>query len=283
MKTDIYQSITDTIVAAIEQDVGDPIMPWHRGGADGVPVNIQTKHYYQGINILNLWVTSQIKHYTTNIWGTYRQWMESGAQVRKGEKSSIIVFYKQWTAGEGDEEKQMRVLRYSAGFNADQVDGYESSALNGDPVDRDKLADEYVANTGASITIGGPSAYYDIGNDAIHMPDEERFFATKTSSRTESYYNVLLHELTHWSGAKHRLDRDMGKRFGDAGYSMEELVAELGSAFQCSHLGITPEPRLDHAQYIAHWLKVLKSDKKAIFTASARAQEAVIFLGGQHG
>lgn len=282
MKTDIYQSITDTIIKAIEKDVGKPTLPWHRGSANGIPVNILTNNEYQGINILNLWVMSMAKHYSSNIWGTFRQWREADAQVRKGEKASPIIFYKQLAVeGEG-KEKQIRVLRYFFGFNADQVDGYENPDLVGDPIDRIKHADEYVTATGANVIVGGARAYYSHGEDSIHMPDEERFFDTRTSSRTEGFYSTLLHELTHWSGASKRLARDMGKRFGDDQYAMEELVAELGATFQCSHLGIEPEPRLDHAEYIANWLTVLKKDKKAIFTASAKAQEAVTFLGGHH-
>ena len=135
-----------------------------------------------------------------------------------------------------------------------------------------------VSATGAEVVNGGVSACYRPDTDTIHMPDEERFFDTKHSTRTESYYSTLFHELTHWTGIEKRCNRDMGKRFGDEAYAMEELVAELGAAFQCAKLGITPEPRLDHAQYIKNWLQVLKDDKKAIFTAAARAQDAVNFL-----
>lgn len=281
MKVDIYQSITDNIIEAIEAGVGSLIMPWHRGCAGGVPFNIQTENEYQGINILNLWLTAQNKHFTTNTWGTYRQWMEKDCQVRKGEKSSIIVFYKKLVIKKNEEERIVPMIRYSSGFNADQVDGYEHPE-SGDPIDRNKVADEYITATGADIIYGGASAYFSPSEDMIHMPIEERFIETSTSTRTEGFYNVLFHELTHWSGVKKRLNRDMTGRFKSESYAMEELVAELGSAFQCATLGIEPEPREDHAQYIANWLKVLKNDKKAIFTASAKAQEAVMFLGGGH-
>ena len=197
------------------------------------------------------------KHYSSNVWGTFRQWRDSDAQVRKGEKASPIIFYKQLTVEEDGQEKKIRVLRHFFGFNADQVDGYENPALEGDPINHIKKADEYVVNTGADIIIGGPNAYYSPKDDSIHMPDEQRFFDTKTSTRTESFYSTLLHELTHWSGVSKRLARDMEKRFDDDHYAMEELVAELGAAFQCSHLSIEPEPRLDHAEYIANWLAVL--------------------------
>ena len=97
----------------------------------------------------------------------------------------------------------------------------------------------------------------------------------------ESYYATLAHEMTHWTRHESRLNRDLGrKRFADAGYAMEELVAEIGAAFLCADLGITPETRDDHAAYIASWLKVLKDDKRAIFTAASHAQKAADYLHG---
>ena len=90
--------------------------------------------------------------------------------------------------------------------------------------------------------------------------------------------NTDVHELTHWTGPKHRLDREFGKRFGDAAYAAEELVAEIGSAFLCAELGITQDTRADHAQYLAQWLKLLKDDPRAIFTAAAKASQAVVYL-----
>ena len=110
------------------------------------------------------------------------------------------------------------------------------------------------------------------------MPERERFLGTDTSTPTEAYYGTLLHELTHWTGHKKRCEREFGKRFGDEAYAMEELVAELGSAFLCADIGISPQPRPDHAAYVDHWLKVLKADKKAIFTAASQASKAADFL-----
>jgi antirestriction protein ArdC len=283
MKFDIYQSVTNKIIEAIEAGAGDLVMPWHRGGAGGIPVNALTHNEYQGINILNLWLTSQAKHYSSNEWCTFKQWRDKGCKVRKGEKASHIVFFKKMVVKKNDEERVIPLIRYSHGFNADQVDDYERPDLEGDPLDRIDSVEEYVTNIGAEIIVGGVSAYFAPSDDTIHMPDGERFLDTESGDRLGHYYSALLHELTHWSGAKKRLNRDMGGRFGNESYAMEELVAELGSAFQCAKLGIDSEPRIDHAQYLANWLKVLKNDKKAIFTASAKAQEAVTFLGGDHG
>jgi len=114
------------------------------------------------------------------------------------------------------------------------------------------------------------------------MPDRELFVATSTSHATENYYATLLHELTHWSGHASRLKRDLINRFGDDAYAMEELVAELGAAFLCADLCITNTPRLDHAAYVSSWLKVLRDDTRAIFTAAAKASAAVDYLTGLH-
>lgn len=272
---DVYASVTNRILEAMERDLDNPIMPWHR--STGLPNNVESGNPYQGVNILNLWVDSQLKGYGSNVWGTYRQWQGKEAQVRKGEKSSLIVFYKSLTKENDDgEEETFRILKWSYVFNADQVDGYEE--VKGEPIDRLEHAEEYVTKSGANIIHGGSRACYIPSKDEIHMPDEARFFGTDTSTRVEAYYATLFHELTHWTGP--RVGRDLKGRFGDESYAMEELIAELGAAFQCAILGITPEPRLDHAQYIKNWHKVLKEDKKAIFTASARAQEAVTFLQG---
>jgi antirestriction protein ArdC len=103
----------------------------------------------------------------------------------------------------------------------------------------------------------------------------------ETFRDAESYYATLAHECTHWTKHETRLNRDFGrKRWGDEGYAAEELVAELGSAFLCADLGLTPEPRADHASYIENWLRVLRNDKRAIFTAAGHAERAAAFLHG---
>lgn len=114
--------------------------------------------------------------------------------------------------------------------------------------------------------------------ERLRKEQERRFTGSETMTRSESYYGTLVHELVHWSGAKHRLARDMGKRFGDDAYAAEELVAEIGAAFLCAELGITQDVRPDHAQYLANWLKMLKADSRAIFAAAARSSEAAAYL-----
>jgi antirestriction protein ArdC len=164
-------------------------------------------------------------------------------------------------------------------FNADQIEGWrapEERRLG--LVGAIETAEQFVANTKAEIRHGGDRAFYRQKDDFIQVPDMDLFTGTPTSSPTESYYAVLLHELTHWTGHKRRLDRDLTGRFGDESYAMEELVAELGAAFLCADLGISNGPRDDHAAYVANWLKVLKNDKKAIFTAASKAGQAADYL-----
>ena len=140
-----------------------------------------------------------------------------------------------------------------------------------------EAAEAFVAATGANIVHGGSRACYVPRTDNIHMPPRDMFFGTATSSAAEAYASTKLHELTHWTSAETRCNRQLGKRFGDDAYAMEELVAELGAAFLCADLGITDTPRADHAQYLDNWLRVLKADKKAIFTAASKASQAPAF------
>ena len=285
---DTHQEITDHIIEAIEAGAGQFEMPWHRSGG-GMPVNAKTGNLYNGVNVLSLWVAGDRRGYGSDKWATYRQWQELDANVRHKEKGSPIVFYKETTrdvvdpvTGNASEEPSY-FARTSRVFNADQVEGY--TAPDGDTPTRNLVkiienADSFVANTGADIHNGGERAYYRRSSDHIQMPERERFTGTPTSTPTESYYAVLLHELTHWTGHPKRLDRDFAGRFSGQGRAMEELVAELGSAFLCADLGVSNSPRPDHAAYVANWLEVLNDDKKAIFTASARARDAVGYLSG---
>jgi antirestriction protein ArdC len=164
-------------------------------------------------------------------------------------------------------------------FNAEQIDGLPARfhATATAPVQSDAARsarlDAFFAATGADVRYGGHRAFYAIDEDRIQMPP----FATFRSP--DAFYGTLAHECVHWAGHSSRLNRDLGrKQWGDAGYAMEELVAEIGSAFVCAELGLIPDIRADHAPYIADWLRVLADDKKAIFTAAGHAQKAVDFL-----
>ena len=180
-------------------------------------------------------------------------------------------------AGE-EVDQEIPFLKEYTVFNVEQVEGlpdrfYQTHQPPNTTIERIAHADQFFRNTQAEIQEGGNQAFYSISKDFIRMPKLETF------RDAESHAATLAHELTHWTRHGSRLDRDLGrKRFGDAGYAMEELVAELGSAFLCADLSLTPEDRDDHAAYIESWLKVLKEDKRAVFSAASHASKAVEFL-----
>ena len=253
------------------------------------PVNIASKNAYRGVNILTLWATADEKGYSSGTWGTYKQWAEAGAQVRKGEKSAYIVFYKEITVAATTEQRRGRHpafrprdarLRRRAGRWL--RGSRHRDARNRHPADRagrgfcrrDRMR---LSPTAAAAPSIAPRP------TASNFPRARPSSASPTSTPAEAYYSTLLHELTHWTGHETRCNRQLGKRFGDDAYAMEELVAELGAAFLCADLGITDAPRADHAQYLDHWLTVMKADKKAIFTAASKASEAVTFLASLQG
>ncbi len=304
-KLDVHEAITTKIVAAIEAGAGEFQMPWHRPGvAFTIPRNAVTEKQYRGSNILSLWIDADEKKFEHQVWATFKQWQEICAQVRKGEKGSLIVKYGEWVPkdarsesssdakpdnfGKDDEDGGKRLFAKAAYvFNAQQVDGYDIAPAVPRPDLTERLdhVDAFIAATGAEFRDGGQRAFYrhrDLnGNgDFIQMPDRSLFTGTTTSTPTESFESTRLHELSHWTGAKHRLDREFGERFGDNKYAFEELIAELSAAYLCAGLEITNTPRADHAQYIANWLQVLKGDTKAIFTAASMATRAVDYLYG---
>jgi len=284
-KPSVYESVTAHIVAAVEKGVKTGVMPWHGGVVPPVmPLNALTDMPYHGINVVSLWATAALNLYLCGYWASYDQWRKLGAQVRKGERGSIIIFYKKLDGDEepeaGEIEVPRIVIRHSHVFNFAQVDGWEMppSAMSPSRVASNEEIDAFVASTKAEVRHGGYRAYYHRQGDYIALPAPDAFRGTPTSSPTEAYYAVLLHELTHWTGAPHRLDRVKGKGYGDSDYAFEELVAELGAAFMCSAFRLVNEPREDHAQYIGHWLGLLNRDSRAVFAAASLAQQAVEYL-----
>lgn len=284
-RQDVYSRVTDKIIADLEQGVRPWMKPWnaeHAAGRITKPLR-HNGQAYNGINILMLWSAAVTEGYSAPIWMTFRQAKELGASVRKGEKGELVVYANTITRTEenSDGEEVEHAIPFMKGynvFNVEQIDGlpshyYQLAEPVLDPVERIDHAESFFAATKADIRHGGNQAYYAIGSDRIQLPPFESF------RDAESYYATLAHETTHWTRHPSRLDRDFGrKRWGDEGYAQEELVAELGSAFLCADLGITPEVRDDHAAYIDSWLQVLKQDKRAIFTAAAHAQRAVDFV-----
>ncbi len=284
-RRDLHAEITGKIIAAIEADPGRPQMPWRRSGTPlWLPENALSKKLYNGVNVVSLWASAELRGLTCPIWATYRQWAELGAQVRKGSKAELVIFYKEYETepepDNADDDGKRRVARASFVFNAADVDGFipPSAPERVGPIERITAADRFIAATSARIEHGGERAFYRPSTDHIQMPDEGLFCGTDTMTRSESYFAVLLHELTHWTAPEKRCARDLSKRFDKAEVAAEELVAEIGAAFLCAELGVTQDVRADHAQYVANWLQLLKSDPKAIFTAAAKASQAVAYL-----
>jgi len=282
-KRDVYASVTAQIINAIEQGAGSWKMPWHTSGRfASSPINVTSKKPYRGINTLCLWAAAESKGYESGEWGTYKQWQERGAQVRKGEKATLVVFWK--FANDADDTddaddstpasgSRLVFTRGYSVFNGAQVDGYAPKAETESTLnERIEWADAFFKGVGATVRHGGNQAYYSSLSDHIQMPPFQAFL------ESVSYYSTLAHEHTHWTANVSRCDRQLAKRFGDNAYAAEELIAELGAAFTCAHLGLSTEPRADHAAYIQSWLKVLKADKRAIFTAASKAQQATDWM-----
>ncbi|AVX05962.1 uncharacterized protein MXMO3_03459 (plasmid) [Maritalea myrionectae] len=290
-KSEIYNDITNAIVAHLESiNLDDYEAPFGSLCEFGLPHNPTTESNYSGVNIVNLWVSQFSKGYSSARWATFNQWKKLGGKVRKGEKSTPIIFYKtrliKDTNEQGEEdEKSIPMLKMHRVFNLDQIEGIELESQSAKEltnlVDRIALADEFCKNTGAKIIENGRKAFYQPSTDSITMPAPELFNDTKTATATENFYSVLFHELTHWSGGKSRLNRDLkGLKQNKSAYAFEELIAELGAAFLCPKFNIGQFARKDHAQYIASWLKVMKDDPKFVFKASAAANNAVAYLEG---
>jgi antirestriction protein ArdC len=287
-RPDVYSRITDRIVADLEQGVRPWMRPWNAEHASG-RITRPLRHNgipYKGINVVMLWSASVAKGYSAPLWLTFKQALELGGAVRKGEHGELVVYAdrirRTETDAKGEEvEKEIPFLKGYTVFNAEQIDGLPAQyyALAEAPAlplpTRVKAADRFFSATGADIRFGGTRAYYAPHPDYIQMPPFETF------RDAESYAATLAHETVHWTKHDSRLARDFGRqRHGDEGYAREELVAELGSAFLCADLGITPEVRPDHAAYIASWLTVLKGDKRFIFSAASHAQRAADYLHG---
>jgi antirestriction protein ArdC len=288
---DIYSRVTDKIIADLEQGVRPWMKPWnaeHAAGritrplrCNGIP--------YKGINVVMLWAASVEKGYSCPIWLTFKQALELGGCVRKGEKGELVVYADRIVRAETNDkgegvERQIPFLKGYTVFNAEQCENLppKYSAVSVPavlrPLQRIAAADRFFTNTGAIIRHGGTRAYYAEGADFVQMPPFETF------RDAESHAATVAHELTHWTKHDTRLARDFGRsRWGDEGYAREELVAELGSAFLCADLAITPKVRPDHAAYIASWLKVLKDDRRFIFTAASHAQRAADYLHSLQG
>lgn len=310
-KVDAYDSVTNTIVEALENaKSGKWKCPWDM--SKGMPMNGLTSRHYNGVNILMLAITAMKEGYSSNRWFTYKQASEFGSKfdpigqakdggdihphIRKGEKSTIIVFWQflptykdakgnvvrkpskaDIASGKVKKKGTVPLLKTYNVFNMDQMQG--PFLKDGQPMEAEKETktrledvDAFIAATGATIQHGGHVACYVPSLDIVRLPELEAF-------HTPGYYSTAFHELGHWTGAESRLGRTFGKRFGDDEYAVEELVAELTAAFLCADFQL--ESSLQHVEYIDHWIKVLKGDKYSIFTAAREAGLAAKMLHGE--
>lgn len=284
-RRDLHQQVTDTIIKQLEAGT----VPWHRpwkGDYDpllSIPKNFSTGNKYRGINIILLWCSAINQQFQSPEWGSFKQWQSKKEMISKGEKGSLIVYYDTFEKEVDGDIKKIPFLKSSVVFNRCQLQNYVPETPEPPAVENlfDKLTDveDFIRNTGAVVIHqANGNAFYRPLEDKIYMPQPEQFITTDTCSAKEGYYSTLLHELTHWSGAENRLNRQKGKKFGDENYATEELVAELGAAFLCAELDITAADKPDHAAYIEHWLNVLKNDKHIILTVASEASKAVDYL-----
>ena len=271
----IYENVTRAIIEEMERGAVPWVRPWktdrHNVGSV-MPGNAITGRSYSGINIPILWASAGSNGFPSHAWLTFKQAQDHGAQVRKGERGTHVVFTKPIVfKGEDDEIEKRSMLREYTVFNVTQVEGlmFEQRPLPPAP-ERIAAADAFIAATDATLRHGGDRACFIPALDLINLPPASSF------KSTESYYSTALHELGHWSGHKPRLDRNLSGRFGTRAYAAEELVAEFTAAFLCAHLGITGELR--HAGYLADWLDLLRHDDRAIFTAASKASQAADYL-----
>lgn len=282
MKGNIAEEITNRILEDLGKGVTPWEKPWKQGRGLPLPVNASTGKHYRGINVFVLWDQAQGKGYSSPSWVTFNQANALKGHVRKGEKGTGVVFYKRLSRTKSLnledevllEEQSFWVLRTYTVFNLDQVDGLDHLKAKPETIEPFAAIEEaegLLVDSGAEIHHAGiDKAFYDRLGDFITLPLRESF------KSPEAYYGTALHELTHWTGHKDRLDREFGKRFGDQAYAFEELVAEMGAAFLCVSCGIPYDTQ--HASYIGDWMKILKDHKRAIFTAAAKAQAAMDFV-----
>lgn len=284
-RLDVHDQVTTTIIDQLEKGV----IPWQKPFRDNsftpfnIPVNFTTGNRYRGINIVLLWSSAIKNSYSTDEWASFKQWQSKNERIRKGEKGNLVVYYDTFEKEVDGETKKIPFLKSSYVFNRCQLEGFEPPKPPehleifefGEKID---AIEDFVANTQAIVEFHDGGACYIPSQDKIMIPNLENFTSTATCTATEGLYSTLMHELTHWSGAEHRLNRITGKRFGDQNYATEELVAEFGAAFLCAGFGLATVEKGDHAGYIDNWLKILREDNRAIFRAASEASKAVDYL-----
>jgi antirestriction protein ArdC len=285
MQKDLYQEVTDQIISML----GTGVVPWRspilgRGSA-GHPKNLQTGKTYRGVNVFLLAFKAWTSGYGSSYWLTFKQAMQHGGTVKKGEKSALVVFWKQYDIKDKDtgEEKKVPVLRYYNVFNAEQCDGIKVPdgipfvPTDFKPIDTaEAIVKAY--EEAPMIEHGGAQAFYRPSTDTVRMPPPERF------ASCEEYYSTLFHELAHSTGHSKRIDRALDSQlmpFGTTDYGKEELVAEMAAAFLSGRAGIRPVVIKNQAAYLQGWLKSLKSDKRLVIAAAGAGQKAADWICGE--
>jgi antirestriction protein ArdC len=279
----IYARVTNRIIAELEQGTIPWARPWGSAtGSASLPCNARTARPYSGVNILLLWGAVMERGFAFQSWLTFRQALDAGGSVRKGEKGTQIVYADRFTperergrvADAGDEPRSIPFLKVFTVFNIVQCEGLPDHFFqNAEPSPEPLViagAEALIDASNADVRIGGNEAYYSPAGDYVRVPPQCAF------AEPIDYYRTALHELGHWTGHESRLGRDQTGRFGSPAYAREELVAELSAAFLCARLSI--EPTVRHAAYVQSWLNVLRSDERAIFKAASLASRAADHL-----
>jgi antirestriction protein ArdC len=282
MKRDLYADVSARIVAELETGAAPWVKPWSATPGQNTPCNAASNRPYSGCNVILLWL-ARSAGYRTPRFLTFKQALELGGNVRKGEHGTKVYFVKQLQVRENatDGESETRLvpmMREYTVFNVDQCENLPDRVMTLGEIkprntdERDATIDEFLATSGATIREGFGEAYYRPGDDFISLPAFEAF---KSATK---FYATAFHELGHWTGHKSRLDRDLRHRFGERAYAAEELVAELCAAFLCAEFSLDGELR--HAGYIQSWIVLVKADSRAFFTACSKAQAAADYLRG---
>lgn len=280
-KRNLRQEVTDKVLEALKNGVAPWVKPWTGKPGDGVHMNPDTKTVYKGINVWLLNIAQMANGYSSSEWVTFRGAKKLGGSVKprpedveKGEWGHTVIYWqfieKKDENGNPTGEK-FPLLRHFTVFNRDQCDNLPETEVEEVPeFERHARAEATIEATGAKISYGGNQACYIPASDSIRLPNKENFH------NPESFYSTAFHELIHWTGSEDRLKRTKGKRFGDADYAFEELVAEMGAGFLCAEHGISGE--LQHESYIGSWITALESDNNFVISASSKAQKASDFI-----
>ncbi len=281
---DIYAEVTAKIISQLEEGRFPWVQPWDgsAAGGPGLPRNALTGRRYSGVNVLLLWGAAIEGAYPSQHWLTFKQALEAGGNVRKGERGTTVVYADRFipeaekarAAQSGEDARAVPFLKRFTVFNVSQCEGLRPGIVT-DPAplpEREIIphAEALIEATGADFRIGGAKAYYAPGADFVQVPPQPAF-------RDQiNYYRTAFHELSHWTGHAKRLNRDQSGRFGSQPYAREELCAEISAAFICAALGIVPTVR--HADYVGSWLEVLREDNRAIFRAASQASKAADYI-----